>query len=585
MKESVCKAVEDGNGFAHTLFREDFMETHNQINEPKPKDNSVSIVLIILGVLGLCALVGTILFCGAAFLFIWENKSLPTILATPVPTVDIVKATNDDPMWRLIINDGFDKNDNGWPVNTYQNDDVSLDRKIENGKYIWEFKASDGWSFYGYSEDMERYTNFVVSAEFKHTQGALFDGYGFIMRSTGDSHYYLRIAEFGHYSFGYRSDDKDTSLLEGQTRHIQPGQSNQITVRAEGPRFTIFVNNTQIAVVEDNTFPSGWVGLLLSPSGVPGEPNSDSQDTSFSAQDVFPSRFEVDNFKFWIAAVNDAAARRTPQPSLQPAPGRMVFVSTRNGNQEIYTLDTSGNNLTRLTENSADDYSPKWSPDGTQIVFVSTREGNPDIFIMDGDGSNITKLTDDPADELDPSWSPDGQKIVFASNRSGNYNLYILDVNTKSVERLTEDAFDDRYPDWSPKDDLILFQSNRKSSADIFSVSVKTLLVTQITKHNATYSGHPVWSPNRLAYLHEVILYEGRSGIATRDFPNGQYQTIVDMSNSSLWPAWSPDGSQIVFVSNRDGQMDIYIIDKDGAAIYRLTNDSAIESEVDWTAE
>ncbi|MDO9164796.1 MAG: DPP IV N-terminal domain-containing protein, partial [Rhodoferax sp.] len=54
---------------------------------------------------------------------------------------------------------------------------------------------------------------------------------------------------------------------------------------------------------------------------------------------------------------------------------------------------------------------------------------------------------------------------------------------------------------------------------------------------------------------------------------------------SSLWPAWSPDGTQIVFVSNRDGLTDIYIVSKDGSAIYRLTDDSAVESEVDWTAE
>ena len=110
-------------------------------------------------------------------------------------------------------------------------------------------------------------------------------------------------------------------------------------------------------------------------------------------------------------------------------------------------------------------------------------------------------------------------------------------------------------------------------------------MVTQITKHNATYSSHPIWSPNRLSYVHEIVLYEGRTGIAIRDFPNGNYQTVVELLNSNTWPAWSPDGTQIAFVSNRDGQMDIYIVNKDGTAIYRLTNNSAIEFEVDWTAE
>jgi Tol biopolymer transport system component len=563
------------------------MEIKDQINETKSNDGSFKIPLIVFSVLGVCALGSLIIFCGVAFLFTRVKGNLPiNILATPVPTVDIVKVTDDDPMWRLIINDGFDKNEHGWPVNAYQGDGVNLERKLENGKYKWEFKALGGWSFYGYPEDMDRHTDFVVSAEFTHTQGALFDGYGFIMRSTGNKYYFLRVSELGQYVFGYRTNDNDTLLLEGRTRQIRAGQPNQIAVKAKGTRFTIYVNNYQIAVVENDFITSGWVGLLLSPTGIPvNEPGSDAQDTAFSVQSGSPSRFEVDNFKFWIPAVNDNAANRTPSPSLQPKGGRLVFVSSRDGNREIYSLDTNGRAITRLTKDPAEDYAPKWSPDGKQIVFVSTREGNPDIFVMDRDGSNIIKLTDDPADDVDPSWSPDGQKIVFASNRSGNYNLYILDRNTRSVERLTEEDSDDRYPDWSPRDNVILFQSNRKSSADIFSVSVKTLLVTQITKHNATYSAHPAWSPVGLSYAYETILYEGRSGIATSDFPSGHFQTVVDMSNSSLWPAWSSDGSQIAFVSNRDGQTDIYIVNKEGTAIYRLTDDPAVESELDWTAE
>ena len=563
------------------------METENQVNESKPDNASFKIPLIIFGVLGSCGLVSLIVFCSVAFLFTRAKGNLPiTLLATPVPTVDIVKVVDDDPMWWLIINDGVDKNEHGWPINAYQGEGVDLERKLENGKYIWEFNAQGGWSFYGYPKGMDQYTNFVVSAEFVHTQGALFDGYGFVMRATGDRHYFFRISELGRYAFGYRSNDSDTILLEGQTRLIRAGQPNQVTVRAEGTRFTIYVNNYQIAVVEDSFISSGWVGLLLSPTGIPvNGPGSDAQDTTFSSQSGSPSRFEVDNFKLWIPAVKDNAANRTPSPSLQPKGGHLVFVSSRDGNREIYSLDTTSGEVVRLTNDPAEDYAPKWSPNGKQIIFVSTREGDPDIFIMDSDGTHIQKLTDDPADDLDPSWSPDGKQIVFASNRSGHYNLYVLDVDTKSVERLTDEASNDRHPDWSPKDNVILFQSDRKNSNEIFSVSVNTRMVTQITNHDTTDSAHPVWAPVGLAFLYELILDEGHSGIATSDFPGGHFQTVVGVSDSSLWPAWSPDGSQIAFVSNRDGQTDIYIVDKDGIAIHRLTDNPAVESELDWTAE
>ncbi len=223
----------------------------------------------------------------------------------------------------------------------------------------------------------------------------------------------------------------------------------------------------------------------------------------------------------------------------------------------------------------------QWQADRLRL----NAEGDPEIFIMDRDGSDMKRMTYDPGDDLDPSWSPDGEKIVFTSNRSGNYNLYILDVKTLSMERLTDAPFDDRYPDWSPKDDLILFQSNRKSSSDLFTVSAKNLVVLQITRYKATFSSYPAWSPNGLSFVHETVLYDGRTGIAIRSFPNGQNQTVVELLNSNLQPAWSPDGTQIVFISDRDGQMDIYIISKDGKAIFRLTNTPAVKSQVDWTAE
>ena len=55
---------------------------------------------------------------------------------------------------------------------------------------------------------------------------------------------------------------------------------------------------------------------------------------------------------------------------------------------EIYVMDTDGENLQRLTENFAHEWSPSWSPDGKRIVFVSNRNGNAEIYVMDADGAN-----------------------------------------------------------------------------------------------------------------------------------------------------------------------------------------------------
>lgn len=89
-------------------------------------------------------------------------------------------------------------------------------------------------------------------------------------------------------------------------------------------------------------------------------------------------------------------------------PGKIAFVSDRDGNTEIYTIDLSGRNLVNLTKNPANDWYPKWSPSGREIVFVSER--NPQgIYIMNANGSNQRFITHGE----DPSWFPDGNRIVF----------------------------------------------------------------------------------------------------------------------------------------------------------------------------
>ena len=60
-----------------------------------------------------------------------------------------------------------------------------------------------------------------------------------------------------------------------------------------------------------------------------------------------------------------------------------MFVSTRDGNREIYTMNSDGSNPTNISNNDAADYQPSWSPDGTKIAFSSDRDGNSEIYVMD----------------------------------------------------------------------------------------------------------------------------------------------------------------------------------------------------------
>jgi Tol biopolymer transport system component len=69
---------------------------------------------------------------------------------------------------------------------------------------------------------------------------------------------------------------------------------------------------------------------------------------------------------------------------------------------------------------------PMYSPDGLKIAFISTHDGDPEIFVMNANGTGLRKLTDNTAVDAAPSWSPDGGKILFTSDRSGAFELYSM---------------------------------------------------------------------------------------------------------------------------------------------------------------
>jgi Tol biopolymer transport system component len=84
--------------------------------------------------------------------------------------------------------------------------------------------------------------------------------------------------------------------------------------------------------------------------------------------------------------------------------GKIVFVSDRDGNNEVYTMNADGSNQSRLTNNTAGEAWPSWSPDGTKIAFTSSRDGNVEIYTMNADGSNQTNISNNKGSDQYPAW-------------------------------------------------------------------------------------------------------------------------------------------------------------------------------------
>ena len=139
-------------------------------------------------------------------------------------------------------------------------------------------------------------------------------------------------------------------------------------------------------------------------------------------------------------------------PVWSPKGDRIAFRSYLDGNAEIFTMDTNGGSLTRITNNLAEDFIPVWSPDATRIAFRSFRDGEDwELFVVNADGTGLMRLSDNIAFDGYPSWSPDGLHIVYQSDESGDNELYITNADGSGFVRLTFsiNTFDG-YAKWRP---------------------------------------------------------------------------------------------------------------------------------------
>jgi TolB protein len=160
-------------------------------------------------------------------------------------------------------------------------------------------------------------------------------------------------------------------------------------------------------------------------------------------------------------------------PRWSPDGKLVLWVSTRDKNPDLYTVDAEGKNEKRLTTDIAYDLHPMWSPDGKQIAFASARSGRQKIHLMKADGSDVKKLTDGEFLDAWPTWRPDGKKIAFVSNRSSNYDIWLMNPDGKDLVNLTDNSAQDTSPVWSPDGKKLAFVSTRHGGSDIYVIELK----------------------------------------------------------------------------------------------------------------
>jgi TolB protein len=172
------------------------------------------------------------------------------------------------------------------------------------------------------------------------------------------------------------------------------------------------------------------------------------------------------------------------------------------------------------------------------VVFDTDRDGNWEVYIMGPDGENPTNLSNNPAEDKNPAISPNGDRIAFVSNREndagGGQFVYVMNADGSDVRQLTSEEFSSS-PDWSHDGGMIAYNTD-----DIF-----------------------------------IIGADGTWDSSIK---------LTDNAQVNRQPVWSPDDSQIAWLSGQDGALDIFVMNVDGSDVRQIT-DMHNSNMVKWTAD
>ncbi len=310
-------------------------------------------------------------------------------------------------------------------------------------------------------------------------------------------------------------------------------------------------------------------------------------------------------------------------PRFSPDGNLIAFTASYDGNNDVYVMNSKGGEITRVTYHPNADEVIGWHEGKNKIIFASGRVSSSrysKLFLISPDGSGLEELI--MYDASRGSFSPDGSKIAYNKTNRENrtwkrykggraQEIYIYDLKSNDIENISNYDGTDRMPMWIG--DEIYYTSDRDRFLNIYSYNTLTKETKQITSHNnfdarraesggdqiVYEQGGRIWlldtktnitaevpisisadPPGRRPYFRDVkrqitnidlspsgkrALLTARGEVFTVPIKEGAIRNLSQNDGASDKDAvWSPDGKNVAYFSDKNGEFELYIQNQDG---------------------